>query len=513
MVEVARDILVRGGSAADAAVAAALTGGVTQPTSSGIGGGGFAVVWDARNKRVNVLDFREVAPHGLRASDSRPRAKLSDNLRGVMVGVPGELAGLSALHSRWGKLAFGEDVRAAAQVAERGFPVSAHLARSLQGNAAWVLASERLSFFARAGTLAGASDVVKNPSLATTLRRIASEGIATFYSGDIAADIVATASSAGSRITAKDLATYEVIERTPLHATWEGLDVYTMPPESAGGLMLVETLSMFSRSDLQALGFGTGVYLHVLAEAFRGAIADRVRSLGDPSFVRLDVAAMTDPVRMRARRARVRLDATTPAERASVDEAGTSHLVTVDEEGNVVSLTTTVNNAFGAKLVTKGGFVLNDELADFSSPQIERQFGVPPGRGPNSPRAGARPVSSMTPTIVVRDGTPVLALGGSGGMRIATATTQVLLARLVFGRAMDEAIAAPRIDTNPSGLLFIDTTAPREVIEDLGHRGEVVEAGVQSFSAVQGIALERRDGRTFLEPAADARKGGSSVVE
>ncbi len=149
--------------------------------------------------------------------------------------------------------------------------------------------------------MSGAADVVRSPSLGATLRRIASEGIAAFYSGDVAADIVATACAAGSRVTARDLAAYQVIERTPLHAIWEGFDVYTMPPESAGGLMLLETLSMYSRANLRALGLGTGGYFHVLAESFRGALADRVRFIGDPAFVRQDAAALTNSARMRAR--------------------------------------------------------------------------------------------------------------------------------------------------------------------------------------------------------------------
>jgi gamma-glutamyltranspeptidase / glutathione hydrolase len=508
--KVAMEVLEKGGSAVDAAIAGVLTGGVTHPVSSGIGGGGFAVVWDAKAREVRVLDFRETAPDGLKPSEHWKR---SEKKRGVWAGVPGEIAGLYELHARWGKLAMADDVKAAADVAENGAPLSAHMARALKWNEAWLLKEPRYAFFAPGGALASVKETVKNPALAATLRRIAAEGKAAFYEGTIAEDVVDTARAAGGRITAKELREYKVIERAPLHATWEGYDVYTMPPESAGGLTLLETLRMHAKAELAALGAGSGSYLHLLAETFRGAVADRVRAIGDPAFVKMDVEALAAPARMKARRAQMSLTATRPAERFALDESGTSHLVVVDEQGDVVSITTTVNDMFGCRLVTKGGFVLNDELDDFTPQAIERRFGIRPGHGPNSPRGGARPASSMTPTLVLEAGAPVLALGGSGGMKIATATTQVLLSRLVFGRGAAEAIAEPRIDTPSTGGLTIDPAAPPTLIADLAHRGEVVDATKPNFSAVQAIAIGTKDGTRFLDAAADPRKGGAALIE
>jgi gamma-glutamyltranspeptidase/glutathione hydrolase len=507
---IAMSVLERGGSAADAAIAAVLALGVAQPVSSGVGGGGFAVVWDAKQKRVTVLDFRETAPRGLKPEDHLKRP-IPDGKEAIMTGVPGEVAGLAEIHARWGKLAFAEVVRGPMEAAARGFPVSSHMARVLKMNEKWVLKTPSFPGFHAAGALRGVGDRVTNPALAATLQRIGAEGKAAFYKGAIAKDILETARAAGSRMAQDDLDRYEVIERAPLRTEWEGYEVYTMPPPSAGGVMLLETLHMHSKADLTALGFGTGAYIHMLAETFRGALADRIHKIGDPAFIKADVDAMVNRERMKARKARISLTATTPAEKFPVTEAGTSHFVVVDEEGNVVSITSTVNNMFGAKVVTKGGFLLNDELADFTPEPLERRFGI--RRGPNYPRGGARPTSSMTPTIVFRGNTPVFSLGGSGGWRIATATTQVFLAHLAFDRPVTQAVADPRLETPPWGGLSVETTTAPELIKDLESRGEVVNSTTANFSAVQAVSIRTKDGARVIEAGADPRKGGEGAVQ
>jgi gamma-glutamyltranspeptidase/glutathione hydrolase len=493
-------------------VAGVLAVGVMQPVSSGIGGGGFAMVYDAKAKRVTVLDFRETAPRGLAPNDYVGLSTMRTGKEGIMVGVPGEVAGLAEMHARWGKLAFADCVRGAVDAARDGFPVSAHMARVLKMNEKWVQKSPRYApIFQPAGALLSVGSTARNTALAETLQRIAAEGKAAFYDGALAADVIETARAAGSRMVKDDLTRYQVIERAPLKTEWEGNEVYTMPPPSAGGVLMLETLHMHTKADLQALGFGTGAYLHMLAETFRGAVADRVRKLGDPAFVNVDVEALTSRARMKARRARISPDATTPAEKFPVNDAGTSHLVAVDAEGNVVSISSTVNGMFGSKLVTKGGFILNDELSDFTFERVERIFGF--RFGPNRPRGGARPVTSMTPTIVLRNNTPILALGGSGGLRIATATTQVLLGHLVFGRRVGEAVADGRLETPPTGGLIVDPSTPPEVIKDLEARGEVVSSTMPNFSAIQAISIQTKDGARVMEAAADARKGGEGAVQ
>ena len=510
---IAMDILEKGGSAADAAVAGVLAVGVTQPVSSGLGGGGFAVIWDAAAKNITVLDFREVAPIGLHPGDFLERDRLPAKKRGAMFGVPGEVAGLTEIHHRWGKLPLADVVRGAADAAERGFPLSAHLARALKWNEAWVLKTPRYAgIFAPSGVLAAPRSTIKNPALAATLRRIAAEGKAAFYEGAIANDILQTAHAVGSRITPAELSRYRVVERAALHTAWEGYDVFTMPPPSAGGLLMLETLHMHRLADLASLGYASGAYHHLLAETFRGAIADRLRTLGDPAFVKVDLDALASPARMAERRAKIRMDTTTPAEKFALSESGTSHLVVVDDQGNVVSITSTVNNMFGCKAETAGGFVLNDELDDFTRDAISKRFGMS-GKDPNAPHGGARPVSSMTPTIVMQNGAAVFALGGSGGMRIPTGTTQVLLARLIFGRSPQDAVSDPRIETPPTGGLLLDATAAPDEVIDLQKRGEVVDTTKPNFSAVQAIAVSQKNGTRTLEAGADPRKGGSAIVE
>jgi len=507
---IAMDVLERGGSAVDAAIAAVLAVGVVHPVSSGLGGGGFATVYDAKTKEIKILDFRETAPAGLKANELAKRPP-GEGKRGVMTGVPGEVAGLSEMHARWGKLAFADLVRGAADAAEKGFPVSAHMARALKWNEKWLLAAPRYGIFARAGAPLGAGETVKNPALAATLRKIGAEGKKAFYEGTIAADILATAQAGGAPLTMADLQKYEVKERKPLRTKWEGYEIATMPPPSAGGVMMLETLHMHAKADLAALGHNTGPYVHLLAETLRGAVADRVRAIGDPDIVKVDVEALVAPERMKARKARFSMTATTPAEKFPIKEAGTTHIVIVDAEGNVVSVTSTVNNMFGAKLVTEAGFLLNDELDDFTNERIDKLFELKDG--PNFPRPKARPTSSMTPTIVLRDGKPVLALGGSGGTRIATGTTQVLLDHLVFGIPVAKAVAAPRIETPPWGGLSVDAAIGTDVIADLEKRGEVVETAKMNFSAVQAVSIsEAPNGTRTLEAGADPRKGGAGIV-
>jgi gamma-glutamyltranspeptidase/glutathione hydrolase len=507
--EAALAVLEAGGNAADAAVTAALVAGVAQPVSSGLGGGGFALVWDASSRSVTTLDFREVAPAAMRRHDLARRPP-SHRRRGVLVGVPGELAGLWAIHQRFGSRPFADLVRPAAKLADTGFVVSHHMSRALRWNRAWITATPGYaSVFAPMGELLATPALARNPRLARTLERIAAEGRAAFYEGAIASEVVAVANRAGSRMTEQDLAAYRAEERTALHTRYEGYDVYTMPPPSGGGLLLAETLRMHSASALAKLGHGSGAYLHVLAETFRGAVADRARAIGDPGFVQHELDALLAPTRLERRRQRISLDRTRTAESFELREAGTSHIAVIDAEGNAVALTTTVNDMFGAKLLVAGGFVLNDELDDFSTQRLEERFGA--SLRPNSPRPGARPVSSMTPTVVTRDGRVVLVAGGSGGTRIATGVTQAVVAHLAFGRSADRAVADVRAHTPPSGGLLLEPEAPAALVADLRRRGELVRQRAD-YSAVGLITVGYSDGNRRIEAAGDRRKGGVGLV-
>lgn len=520
----AMDVLEAGGSAVDGAIAAALTLGVVEPDCSGLGGGGFALVWDAHRRRTFALDFRESAPSKLDVArieavgDDPPKS-----MRGVLAGVPGELAGLAELHARLGRLAWGDDVAPAAHVAEQGFSTTDALARNAYEYAEEVSWAPSLRSIFEVPVPVWVGRAVRRPGLAATLRRIQVEGPRAFYEGPVAREIVEAVAAAGGTISERDLATYRPVERTPLHVAWEGLDVLTMPPPSAGGLLLAETLKLTSKRELASLGLGSGAYVHLLAEAFRGAMADRVRNVGDPAYVRDDTRELIDGTRLHARRTKIQLDRTQPLPSTPIEEHGTSHLVVVDGDGDVVSLTTTVGDAFGSRVATAtSGVVMNDELVDFTRHALYDEFDPPragrrwPTRhvAPNAPRPGARPVSSMTPTIAFEAGVPVLAVGGAGGLRIPTAVAQAFLARTVFGRPPSEAVAMRRFHTPFDGpTLELEEGTAAAVVDDVHHRGEQTEV-VRNYSAVQMIAIDRGPSGTItLSGGADPRYGGAFLAE
>ncbi len=501
-------VMQAGGNAVDGAVTAALMGGVVSPTSSGIGGGGFAVVWLAKEKRAIVLDFRETAPAGIdvAAFESRPFAHAQ---RGKYTGVPGEVRGLHQLHSKYGKRPWKDVVEPAARTAKQGFGVGKMLAGSLARYASKLRRDPGLArVFYPNGKPAAVGGRITRPKLSKTLELIAAGGPPAFYTGAVARDIVASCRSAGGALTEADLAGYRPVERAPLHLKWDGHDVYTMPPPSAGGLMAVQTLALYTKAELVRLGRKSGAYQHLLAEAMRGAIADRMRHVGDPDHAKVDVAKLNSAARLKRRRAKIAVDRTHTLPRFGLEEHGTHHLVTSDTDGNVVSLTTTVNRTFGSKLVASAsGVVLNDELDDFTKAKDVAPFGMKVS--PNRPRPGARPVSSMTPTIVVKDGKAVLALGGSGGTTIATNVTQLLVATLAFDLKPQTAVKLPRFQVpNRGATILLEAGASQKLKDDLAFRGEIVGTVRFTMSAVQMLSL--RNGQTLA--ASDPRKFGGAVV-
>ena len=514
--------LSAGGNAVDAVVCAALVAGVTAPSSSGLGGGGFAMLWRAATHEPYILDFRETAPAAIDTApfETRPFKPAE---RGRATGVPGELAGLFELQHSFGKRKWRDVVLPAAHIAETGFPVSPHLGHILLGSAPNTLEGYKDAYanqvaatdlgiaavFFPGKRAAASGQQVKNAKLGRSLTRIASSGKTPFYEGDLGKDLVAAVQEKGGALTEADLKAYRPLARTPLHVSWEGYDIYTMPPPSAGGLMLAETLGTFSKADLERLRLNTGVYQHTLAESMRGALADRLRFLGDPDFEKTDVAALLDPRRLAARKTRISSEHTHALPYFGSDEHGTHHLLVVDAEGNVASITTTVNTAFGAKFSgAQSGIVANDELTDFNQQKDVTPFGLT--QSPNRPRAGARPVSSMTPTLVVKDGKVVFALGGSGGPLIATNVTELLLARLVFGLSPDALVQLPRFAVMPAGpTLLLDPGADKPLLDDLAWRGETVKVLPENVSAVQVIAIDDNG----VTAAADPRKHGSALAK
>lgn len=498
----ASKILAAGGSAVDAAVVAALVSGVVSPTSSGIGGGGFALVYGKGG--IEVFDFREQAPAAMTrlAFESRP---LSRAQVGHLVGVPGEVKGLYELHQSAGTKPWAELVEVAVSRAKSGFFVEPHLASML------VYAQSKI------GQLAGFSQVfyphgkpavvgqrLLRPRLARTLEKIRDQGPAGFYEGDVAADVVSAANAHGSPLTLADLKSYAPRKRAALRVDYEGYQVYTMPPPSAGGLMMAQVLKMFPADYLRHLGHGTPAYQHALSEALRAAVADRMRYLGDPDHQNIDVARLLSDGRLEQRRKSIVLDRTHSLPRFGLEEKGTHALVTADRNGNVVSLTTTINHLFGAKIdAPQSGVILNNELDDFTSQAQVAPFGL--SETPNRARPTARPVSSMTPTIVLRGGRAVLALGGSGGTAIATNATQTLLAALVFDHAPSRAVAADRIYIpSDRAHVLVEKSTSASHVRDLERRGQIVGKMPFSTTAIQMLRLTDQG----VLAAADPRKHG-----
>ncbi|HWZ92158.1 MAG TPA: gamma-glutamyltransferase, partial [Polyangiaceae bacterium] len=402
-------------------------------------------------------------------------------------------------------------VSPAAHIAQTGFAVNPHLGPILASPSAKLFGADPgiASVFFPAGQALATGKRTKNPKLGRTLARIAAQGKIPFYEGELGQDVIEAAHAKGGALAASDLRDYQTTRRTPIHLSWEGYDIYTMPLPSAGGVLLGETLGTFSKAELARLTLNSGAYQHLLAEGMRGALSDRVRFMGDPELEKVDVAGLLDPKRIAARKSRLSSDRTHALPRFDENEHGTHHLLVVDAEGNVASVTTTVNSVFGAKIsAPNSGIVLNDELDDFTKQKDVTPFGL--AESPNRPRPGARPVSSMTPTLVVKDGKVVFAIGGSGGQLIATNVTQLLLARLAFGLSPSELVAMPRFAVPMAGpSLLLESGAPRSLVDDLTWRGEIVQEMKENPSAVQVVAIDE----TGVSAASDPRKHGSSLVK
>lgn len=510
------EILAAGGTAADAAAATMLALGVASPASSGLGGGGFALYYRASDRSLSFIDFRESAPAALRPEAIQafnpggpPRAM------GPSVGVPGEPRGIDEMLRRFGRLNRAQVVEPAARLAERGFTPSAHMA-AISARFAEALRRDPLgrTFLNAEGTAIVAGSTVRNPALAETLRSFGREGADFFYQGAVADEIVRAAAGIGGVITADDLRGYRVLDREPLAAERFGLRWVTAPPESAGGYTLLASLALMERWRPRS----EPDVVHALAESWRGPFLDRARYFGDPDAVPVPLAALMAPERVAARAARFDMararassdydlplpDAPAPA--AVPPGTGTSHLCVVDAEGNVASVTTTVNIPFGAGVSVRG-FWLNDEMDDFSAVPAAGASGAAASRT-NLAGAGRRPVSTMTPSIVFEGDRPVLCVGGSGGTRIVTAVTQVAYRALVMHAPLGEAVAHPRVHqaAQPESM-GVESELPEAVQAELRGRGHELTP-LRYGAVVQAVRIAREGAGVRLEAAADPRKGG-----
>lgn len=461
------DIMQAGGNAIDAAVATGFALAVVHPPAGNIGGGGFMLIRMADGK-VHFIDYREKAPSAATPGmylDAQGNVIAGASEIGYKsIGVPGSVAGLVYAEQKYGKLTLKQVMAPAIRLAREGYPLTAGEARDFQRDKHLGQFPESRRIFQRNGDYYKAGDIFRQPDLGRTLERIA-ENPDDFYHGSLARELAAAMQKGGGLITADDLAHYEVKEREPVRGTYRGYEVISAPPPSSGGTVLIESLNILEGYDLAKMGDRSAESIHYTTEAFRRAFFDRAEFMGDPDFAKIPVAQLIDRKYAAAWQETIDPTHATPskdikrpaifsqleqyaaAHPPAVPQEGnhTTHYSVMDEQGNAVSVTTTINDWFGSRVTAEGlGFLLNDEMDDFSS-----KPGVPNADGllqsdMNAIGPGKRPLSSMTPTIVVHDGKTVMVLGSPGSSKIITTVANVLMGVVDYGMNIQEAVNAPR---------------------------------------------------------------------
>ncbi len=535
------EVMQAGGNAVDAAVATGFALAVVHPPAGNIGGGGFMLVRMADGK-THFLDYRETAPAAATADmflDAKGNVVEDASLVGYKaIGVPGSVAGMVYAERKFGKLTLKQVMAPAIRLAREGYTLTWEEARDMQDDQHLGQFAESRRVFQRDGNYYKAGEVFHQPDLARTLERIA-ENPDDFYHGALARELAAAIQKGGGIITRADLAKYEVKEREPLRGNYRGFEIISAPPPSSGGTVLIESLNILEGFDLARLG-RTAQAFHLTTEAYRRAFFDRAEFMGDPDFAKVPVAQLTDkkyaaawrdtidPAHASASRelkrpaifselkeyARAGISATPPH-----DSPHTTHYSVVDPDGNAVSVTTTINDWFGSRVTADGlGFLLNDEMDDFAA-----KIGVPNADGliqgaANAVGPGKRPLSSMTPTIVVHDGKLAMVLGSPGSSKIITTVANVLMGVVDYGLNMQEAVNAPRFHNQwlPDELdversFFPDTVA---LLRKMGHH---VEYGIPEgphrgpyWSDAESIAIDPDTGERL--GATDGRNNTGKAV-
>jgi gamma-glutamyltranspeptidase/glutathione hydrolase len=495
------EALRQGGNAFDAAVAVSATLSVVEPISSGIGGGGFFLLHDAKHNRDVFVDARETAPEAATPDQYLDKAGELDTDRAEngpwSAGIPGLPAALVHVSEKYGRLPLRKTLAPAIRIAREGFPIYARLERGY-GSRREVMeryAGTRAVFLAD-GTPPKVGEILRQPELAHTLELLAEKGFDGFYRGETARKLVAGVASEGGKWTAEELASYKVKEREPLRFHWRGWDVVTAPPPSSGGIAIMQMLQILSGWDLQALDEAHRV--HLVVESMRRAFRDRTIYLGDPDFVQVPMSRLMDPNYNAGLRASIHPDKATPsdlfsAKPAPLEDDETTHFSIIDDEGNRVSTTQTVNLLYGSGMVVPGtGVLLNDEMDDFAlRPGTANAFGVM-GYEANAPKPGKRMLSSMSPTLMTSDDR-VVAIGAPGGSRIIT---EVLLGILGYdaGLAPQQVAALPRFHHQwwPDVISAEKGALAPEVVAALQAMGHTVNAAEPTWGNLQTVEWNRR---------------------
>ncbi|GAD28720.1 gamma-glutamyltransferase [Photobacterium leiognathi lrivu.4.1] len=523
--EAGADVLSKGGSAVDAMITAQLILGLVEPQSSGIGGGGFLVYWDSDNNQMTTFDGRETAPFAatprlFQDNQGKPLKFYDAVVGGRSVGTPGTIKLLWRSHQQYGKLAWKSLFLPAIKLAKDGFIVSPRLAAMIEQDAQHLsrYPATKAYFFDNDGTPIKAGTKLTNPAYANTLRQIADYGPKAFYQGDIARDIVEAVQQAEGNpgvLNTMDLASYSVKQREPICAPYRQYQVCGMGPPSSGALTLGQILAMLNHYPLAKLGADNVESWRLIGDASRLAFADRGRYMADNDYVPMPTRGLLDPTYiaqraalLQGKQALTKVEPGSPpwdhAQKQTSNEAielpSTTHLSIVDKEGNVVSLTSTIENSFGSRLMVRG-FLLNNELTDFSfRSQID---GVPVA---NRIEPGKRPRSSMTPTIVMKDNQPVLTIGSPGGSQIIGYVAKTLVAYLDWGMDLQQAINLPNMN-NRFGAFELEqntaATAWAPKLEKLGYKTQIkdLNSGIQAISIapeqLTGAADPRREGKVI----------------
>jgi gamma-glutamyltranspeptidase/glutathione hydrolase len=497
------DILKKGGNAIDAAIATAFSLAVTHPTAGNIGGGGFMVFMNAQGK-ATTIDFREKAPLASSETmflDEDGNIKDNSNHKGLLAtGVPGTVAGLYLAHQKYGLLPWKDLVQPAIDLAENGFALNWNLYNAAEY---FKKIEEQYPFMATyfnndEGQLTQPDEIWKQAALANTLKQIRDKGRDGFYKGEVAQKIDAYMKANGGIITTEDLEKYDAIEREPMTGSYKGYDIYGMPPPSSGGVALIEMMNLMELVDWETIEFNSTEYVHVVAEAMRRAFADRAEFLGDPDF-NLDMPLERLISKAHAKNRFENLN----MEKASVSDStrfgqiydgkNTTHFSVLDKAGNAVSVTYTLENGYGVKMGSKAlGFIFNNEMGDFNPVPGITTSGWQIGTKPNLVAPQKRMLSSMTPTIVAKDGKPYLIIGSPGGRTIINTVFQTTLNVLEFDMRIDKAIEAMKIhhQWSPDVIAYekhLMSPDTRRALEAMGHKLRAIDG----LGALMGITIDQ----------------------
>jgi gamma-glutamyltranspeptidase / glutathione hydrolase len=504
-------IMEKGGNAVDAACAAEMASCLTNAASCGVGGGGFMLIYVAKTSKFYALDYRERAPLKATATMYLRGGKADEELarKGPLsIGVPGDIAGLAAALHRFGTMKFQQVAAPTIKLARDGFALTPHLAHEI----AWASSSIKRdpalasTFLKPDGTAPAVSALIYNKKLAETLEGLGNDPVEKFYHGEIAKELAKFVEAQGGILSEEDFKEYSAVWRKPLHRAYRGYEVYAMPPPSSGGVVL-EMLGMLEPGHLGGLGADSPPYLARLIEVMRQGFIDR-QQYADPAFVAVPIDKLLSPEHIDDARARALHHSPTPPKTPAAHDHGTLALLTADSEGNVVALTTTINTIFGSGLMDpKTGIILNDEMDDFAvAPGVPNVYRLQ-GAKINEVAPGKRPLSSMSPTIVINKGAAAFAAAGSGGPTIVSGVLQILINMIDFHLGPAMAVQLPRIhDQAAPDLVLVEQKMPETTRKALSEMGYTLRV-VPELGAVCAIKVDPGN----LNGAADPRKGGMAA--